>query len=461
MGRWWVAGVLVGAALRLLALPLPGTSDLRAWKVWSYGAVTGGVTQVWGVGGTPPERRLLSYAGERATVDYPPLALYELYAAGLAYRAAFPDYPDTAVLTAAVKVPALVADVALAVLLSVWAQRIGGRARGRATALAYWLNPAVILNGAVLGYLDPLFGLPAVAALLAAPGRPMLAGALFAASALTKVQAVLVGPVVALALWRSRQPGTALVRAVAGALASAGVVLAPVVWAGAWRNLLQALHSLTGHDMLSGQAANLWWIATYLIRVWDGVSYLKLGVWEAVTAPVRILPLSTIVEVLKWPDPKPAALILVAATVLWALWRHRAVDDVFQHAALAAFIVDAYFVLFVQVHENHQYLVVPLLVVAAAGRPAYRGALALFSGLAALNLNLFYGLGEDVGYAVPRWITVIDATVVLSVMNLVALVWFARRLLREAGQPLAELPPSAVQGRLAGEVVAKDRQAET
>jgi hypothetical protein len=438
--RLLLTGALAGLAVRVLLLPLPGTSDVRAWKVWSYGAVTGGVTHVYGVGGTPPERRLLSYGGERATVDYPPLALYELYAVGLVYRALFPEYPNTAALTVAVKGPVVLADLVLAGLLWWWARRVAGSARANETVLTYWLNPAIILNGAVLGYLDPLCGLPAVAALMAAPARPALAGALFAAAVLTKVQALLVAPGIGLALWRgrAREP----VRALAGAAATAAAVLLPVVLAGAWRNLGQALHSLTTHDMLSGQAANLWWIATYAIRVWDGVGYLKLGLWEAMTAPVRILPLSTIVDVLRWPDPKPVALLVVAATIGWASWRHRAVRDVYQLAALAAFVVDAYFVLSVQVHENHQYLALPMLAVAAVGRPSYRGLLAVLSALAALNLNLFYGLGEEVGYAIPRGLTVIDLTVVLALANLAVLGWFARRLLGEA----AVLPPAAPVG---------------
>ena len=34
--------------------------------------------EMYGVGGTPPERRLHEYGGRQATVDYPPVALYEL-----------------------------------------------------------------------------------------------------------------------------------------------------------------------------------------------------------------------------------------------------------------------------------------------------------------------------------------------------------------------------------------------
>jgi hypothetical protein len=45
---------------------------------------------------------------------------------------------------------------------------LDGWVAGRWAALAFWANPAVILHGAVLGYLDAVCALPAVAALIAA-----------------------------------------------------------------------------------------------------------------------------------------------------------------------------------------------------------------------------------------------------------------------------------------------------
>lgn len=50
----------------------------------------------------------------------------------------------------------------------------------------------------------------------------------------------------------------------------------------------------------------------------------------------------------------------------------------------------------------------------------------------ALNLNLFYGFGEPTGYALPRGLTVLDATVWLALANCAALAWHARTLNREA-----------------------------
>ena len=54
------------------------------------------------------------------------------------------------------------------------------------------------------------------------------------------------------------------------------------------------------------------------------------------------------------------------------------------------------------------------------------------SGIVALNMHVFYGLGFKFGWAIPRGITGIDLSVVLAIANVVALAWHARILSREA-----------------------------
>src|SRR5207253_2125023 len=72
--RVLAAAVVTGLLLRILALPLPGTGDVVIWKVWSF-AGSNDLTSMYGIGGSPPERRALHWRGEAMTVDYPPVAL--------------------------------------------------------------------------------------------------------------------------------------------------------------------------------------------------------------------------------------------------------------------------------------------------------------------------------------------------------------------------------------------------
>ncbi|HYO46096.1 MAG TPA: hypothetical protein VEY33_05350, partial [Gemmatimonadota bacterium] len=131
------------------------------------------------------------------------------------------------------------------------------------------------------------------------------------------------------------------------------------------------------------------------------------------------------------------------AAMAWGLWVGRRVRDLPRLALLGAWVCYAYFMLSVQVHENHFYLVVPLLTLAAAALPEWRGLYWALCASFAMNLYFFYGLGERVGFAVPRTVTGLDATVWLSVANLAAFVWFGRKL----GPCLARPDPDVISGR--------------
>ncbi|MGH9143167.1 MAG: hypothetical protein ACRD2I_18700, partial [Vicinamibacterales bacterium] len=436
MSRFQFATLVVaGILIRVAALPGPGTGDLTIWKVWSYNAARRGVAEMYGVGGTPLERRELAYAGATATVDYPPLALYELGIAGRAYWIwSHRHFPNATPLNAFVKLPGLAAEIGLTVLLFGVVRAHAGVTAAHLAAAAYWLNPAALFDASILGYLDAQFVLPAVAALVAAAaGWPALAGALIAASILTKAQGVFIAPGVALAIWAIGDPQrrtSRLLAALAGGAAVGALSVAPVIAAGAWPNMLQALGRLAQHDMLSANATNLWWVIGYLLRV--RYSMHDMGVWAAVIAPARILGIRRVIEI-GYPDPRTIGILLTLSAAAWALWtayrsavRHpQPAIDLWLVAGVAAFLVHAYATLSAQVHENHLFAAVPLLVLASAGRRAFRPICIGVSAVVALNLNLFYGFGDGIGYALPRGLTIVDVTVIVAVFNCWLLSWHA------------------------------------
>ena len=448
--------MLAGILIRAVALPGPGTGDLTVWKVWSYNA-RHAVGDMYGVGGTPLERRELAYAGATAVVDYPPLALYELGLAGQAYWIwSRRHFPNTTPLNAFVKLPGLVAEIGLTLLLYAVVRTQLGVGAGRLAAAAYWLNPAALINASILGYLDAQYVLPAVAAVAAAAtGWPSLAGALIAAAILTKAQGLFIAPAVALAIWTIGAPEKRLERlasAAAAGLVTTAAIVAPIVVAGGWPNMVQALGRLAHHDMLSANAANLWWVIGYLLRAW--YSMHDLGVWAALTAPARILGIERVID-LGYPDPRTIGIVLTIAAMAWAFWiaykstiqsairSPQSAIEVWLVAGVAAFSVHAYVTLSAQVHENHLFAAVPLLVLASAGRRAFRPIAIGVSAVAALNLNLFYGFGDDVGYALPRAITIVDLTVILALLNCLLLSWHAAVLRRECSTAAAPRPAPA------------------
>jgi hypothetical protein len=414
--------IALGAVIRIAALPLPGTEDVGVWKIWSFNA-SKNVTGMYGIGGDPPVRAVLHYGTQYTTVDYPPLALYELGLVGIVYRGLFPTYPNDWRLVAALKLPGLLAGALLAALVYDAVRRATGRLDlARAATLACWLNPALILNGEVLGYLDPLMMLPALLSLvLAHQGRPALAGCALAAAALTKPQGALMAPAVLLAVW-SVSGWVALGRAVIAGAATGLAIFLPYVLVGAVPNALNAFWSFARRDLLSAQAANVWWIANWLERTRHLIA--EHGVPGAYFVPVKgVMALSTFLES-GWPNPRPVATAGIVATVIWGVWSLRQTRDLGHHAALAALTVHAYYTLGVAVHEHHVLLAVPLLAVAAALHARYRGLFVVITVIAALSMNMFYGIGRGIGWAVPRGITGLDLSVVNSFANVAAFIWF-------------------------------------
>ena len=95
-------------------------------------------------------------------------------------------------------------------------------------------------------------------------------------------------------------------------------------------------------------------------------------------------------------------------------------------------IVAAYFTLSVQVHENHFFLAVPLLVVAAALRREFAPVLAALSAGYGLNLYLMFGTSGDGPAEAALTVAWLDSTVVLAVANCALLAWLARTYARAA-----------------------------
>ncbi len=136
--RLWLLLAIV-TAIRLAALPLRGTEDVLTWKIWAIAAAKN-VTTVYGIGGHPPVRGEVRWLHHTTTVDYPPVALYELGAAGMVYRLFDPGLVDRPALTAAVKVPGFLFGIALTLFLSWTVWRLTGD-RARADGSRWRIGP--------------------------------------------------------------------------------------------------------------------------------------------------------------------------------------------------------------------------------------------------------------------------------------------------------------------------------
>ena len=422
----------------MTALPYRGTGDVMIWKIWAYNAAVDGASRMYGVGGTsevPSQYHVLRFGALEAIADYPPLALYELGAAARAYGAATNHrWENSAAFTVFIKSIPVVFEAALCLLLFVALRRGAGEEAASWAVVVYWLNPAAIINASFGGYLDPLFVLPAAGALVAATaGRPMLAGGLIAASVFTKPQGIFIVPAVMLALWNAAEPFARRRRVAAGAAGAilvSGAVVAPYVMAGAWWNMVHGVSSQATEIFVSMDGYNFWWTAGH--GLWVAHAWQRgLDAWAVFMAPVERIPFVR-AAAHGLPFLRVAGTMLALAGISWGVYIGRRARDLSMLAAVGAFSVHAYAVLGAQVHENHLFAAVPLLVVAAATRRRFVPILAGVSAFLALSM-IFYMFGaEESQHVLSRSLTLLDTTLLLAVFNCGLFVWHASVLRSEA-----------------------------
>ena len=115
-GRAWLWGLAVYLVIRWMLLVHPGyIYDTSAYKRWAINAAHNGISHVY----------------RTSDMDYPPLYAYILAPLGKIYLWVTPDVSDgvrdTHLLTALVKLPPLIFDLAIALLLFLLARGMAGR----------------------------------------------------------------------------------------------------------------------------------------------------------------------------------------------------------------------------------------------------------------------------------------------------------------------------------------------
>ena len=368
--------LLAYLAVRLWLATTPGyPPDIGQFKLWALQAEQDGLAALYAGGADHDFSRF----------DYPPLYAYVLRVIGWSYsffeQDALARQADSTLLTVLVKLPALLADLAIALLLA----RLARGTRAVVPLVAAWLlNPATLLDGGHWGQPDSIHSGFVLAAFA------WLAGALGAARGL---RASAVGAWVLLTLAALMKPLgapffplllaaslllTGLASTLLGALASlatAALLFAPFVARfGVAEIGARLLGDVTIMSFTSVNAHNLWW----LVGPWrDSERPGLLGV-TATQAGLALF------------------LAALAALIVLAVRRHRQ-RRAGLHAAqlllLAGALAAAFFLLSTHLHENHLFAALPLLLGALAAAPAGNGARRpLVLLIAALSLGVAWNL---------------------------------------------------------------------
>ena len=407
----------LGLLLQLAVLPRAGSTDMSDWETWASWTLSRGLFHIYGSldevvkgspnidGGTTPARP-----------TYPPLTMIVLAGAAHAYRIVSPGFVVGPRLVVFIKTPLLLARVGVTFLIWFIVRRRGGSeaTAGRA-ALWYWLNPALILNGPWLGYLDPLFEVAGVASVAAATvRRPAIAGACLACAMLFKPQGVFFAIPLALML---RSDRAAFRRAALSAAAVGIAIVAPFLILGSPAAMVVAIGagSLL-QDLLCGQALNLWWIVSAV-----GKAHASAMAWLVVDPD--IVRISTFRDLIGW-DPRVATGLAIAAALLYAWRRARNCRDAAAPFALGAICAHIVFSIGTNAHENHLAPAVVLALLAAALQPRYWRVTAGLSVMLFINMFVFEGIGQDGPVMAFQ-----RASVLLAIAGVGVFVWHCREFI--------------------------------
>ncbi|HYK53150.1 MAG TPA: hypothetical protein VEV38_06440, partial [Candidatus Eremiobacteraceae bacterium] len=190
-------------------------------------------------------------AGKLLALFGTPIAVHAARLAPFAVPGLMSAELTTPIASLLIKLPAMIGDCALALVVDRACRRIGASDAARHFAvLAVWLNPLVIFDSAVQASWDCTVPLAIIAAGIAAlDGDAAASGAWLAAGALMKIVPISLAPLVAATLLRARTSIGRLALAIASGAVVVAIALVPVA---AWGEIPALKDVLAGGSGTGG-----------------------------------------------------------------------------------------------------------------------------------------------------------------------------------------------------------------
>jgi len=480
---------LVGLFLRLGTAPMDGTQDMEYWKAFATESLRHGVTAIYGA----PDAEILRLAREGKTIaeiteltqnqfhydsfqydrkvfscPQPPLFVYLIHLAGLGYTALDPARSSRRLFNLFMNLPPFLATCLTAWLMLLFLGPRLGREMATATALLYWVNPLVLLNSPVQGYLDPIFGFFGIAALMATcQYRFGWAAALATLAILHKPQGILAGlAVLAAAMAVNRRKN--LMRGMCAAAATTVAVFLPYLVSGKFLSLLIGMGTSGSPTVdLSRQALNPWWVLQYSLWGYSAFKTGATGFWGAVLGgPHRWWRdysqadfLSRTGLHLSWIGYPMLVISLGVVMILMVRAIRRDRMAIFLGAACLSFV---FYTVRLGAQGNHYFFLIPALSVTALLSPRHLRAVLGSTTFFLVPDFVYYGLGRDWLPPVVEWLASHSAGWVLALWAVGGTVlcfslirWLADYPLEESAtnavasnRLLKNSPPARFSGRL-------------
>lgn len=283
-----IAVFFIAFLIRLLLIPNPGfEADVAFWKSWSMAAADKGA--FWSMYNT--------------NNNYPAPFAYIMWAIGIIYRL-FGDphnfyqyWANTNVWFLAVaKLPSILADFGIALLI-LWIGKNAQTLNFPKTKLSlycllafiYLFNPVSVIDGAWWGQVDSLgVFIFLVSIIFLLSKKPFLAGLIYIAAVMTKLQNMIYGPIFFLFLWQTLGY-QGLIKGVKGAVCGfIGLNIEFLLARDSGRILRSLTQNYDYFPLLSLNAFNPWWIVAkgHGMQVSDKI--LALGITCAKTLGLLI-----------------------------------------------------------------------------------------------------------------------------------------------------------------------------
>ena len=306
--------------------------DVNCFKAWSHRMAAVGPINF--------------YTDPTYFCDYPPGYMLVLWVVGIIRSVLGLDY-NSAVFTALVKLPGILADFFTVVVICKLANKKWGNSVAMVLALLYAANVAAIADSAYWGQIDSLLALLLILSFNAMlTKKHFLSGVLIALAVLCKPQGLLFLPVLLLGYLiplaqkqNIKQSLLNLCIAVSGGLAASLVVILPfaIKMRPSWIFELY-LGTLGSYEYASLNGLNLYtlfggnWVSQYnTFWIWDYQTWGYIGIG-----------------------------LTLAATAFWA-FKQRKQENIF---ALAAFFVTSFYILAPRMHERYLFPAILLLLFA-------------------------------------------------------------------------------------------------
>lgn len=410
--------LLTGLGIRLALGGFWGTHDMEWWKVWGRESVQTGLIGIYGptdqevitaLGGGNSLSEAYNKLGKKVKakgyafdtgrqifpVAQPPIYLAAIHAATGLYKSVNSSLDNTTQFNFFINLISLLSCAGIVATVA-WSGSHSPVPWGPywLGALLIWLNPLIILNAPIQGYLDQLAALFTVVSIVAVVRENLILATVFSAFAiLTKPQAVMIAPTVFVFGLTHCSLRENLRAWSAGFIAAIAVCL-PWIISNRFLGIPLAILNIRQHpNAIVVDALNAWWPLRYFVTARTASPETE----NAARLYRQILSHADLTDVINVDlSGLPSLILIPTFAMLLFLWVRLVKSKRLEFAPLiAGMCTFAYFLFAKAVHTNHYFLMIPLfsIFVFSAGKLPWWFALLTASFL--FQDLLFFGFGRN------------------------------------------------------------------